>query len=154
MRPPTAKPAPVRVVCDFSHGFCQGRPGVCRDVLSALGGVSATGDRRSSQEDLPREWQPPMAAVRRPEPGVAPTPVADQEPTSMRHDNGTTPHGTLGSGAKSAAGHASRNGRKRAVATANGDLASDHIDERKLLEVLTALRKGNFTPRLPVKWTG
>src|SRR5262245_36998890 len=31
---------------------------------------------------------------------------------------------------------------------------ADHVDERKLLEVLTALRKGNFTPRLPAKWTG
>jgi HAMP domain-containing protein len=74
----------------------------------------------------------------------------------MRHNNGTTHHGPLGSGTKTPAapGHASRNGRKPPVAAASGELASDHIDERKLLEVLTALRKGNFTPRLPVKWTG
>jgi HAMP domain-containing protein/signal transduction histidine kinase/CheY-like chemotaxis protein len=72
----------------------------------------------------------------------------------MRHDNGTTHQGTLGSGAKTPPPHASRNGRRRRPPAANGELASDHIDERKLLEVLTALRKGNFTPRLPVKWTG
>jgi len=48
-----------------------------------------------------------------------------------------------------------RRGR-RGVAETNGHDAvpSDQVDERKLLEVLTALRKGNFTPRLPVKWTG
>src|SRR5215510_980828 len=28
------------------------------------------------------------------------------------------------------------------------------LEERKLLEILTALRKGNFTPRLRVKWSG
>src|SRR5262245_65530982 len=33
-------------------------------------------------------------------------------------------------------------------------LPTDRVDERKLLEVLTGLRKGNFAPRLPVKWTG
>ena len=45
-------------------------------------------------------------------------------------------------------GHA-RNGHS------GGDLAeAEQIDQRKLLEVLTALRKGNFTPRLPAKWTG
>src|SRR5262245_58066905 len=46
----------------------------------------------------------------------------------------------------------------RARANGNGaaqyDLPTDRVDERKLLEVLTALRKGNFAPRLPVKWTG
>src|SRR5881396_593646 len=30
----------------------------------------------------------------------------------------------------------------------------DHVDEGKLLEVLTALRHGNFAPRLPLRWTG
>jgi len=46
-------------------------------------------------------------------------------------------------------------GRPPKRAASNGaDLETDRIDERKLLEVLTALRKGNFAPRLPVKWTG
>src|SRR5438876_4181759 len=31
---------------------------------------------------------------------------------------------------------------------------TERIDERRLLEVLTALRKGEFSSRLPVKWTG
>src|SRR5436309_13806223 len=31
---------------------------------------------------------------------------------------------------------------------------ADRVDETKLLEVLTALRHGNFAPRLPLKWTG
>src|SRR5207253_8212948 len=43
------------------------------------------------------------------------------------------------------------NGNGRAT---SASLPSEHVDERKLLEVLTALRKGNFNPRLPVKWTG
>jgi len=34
------------------------------------------------------------------------------------------------------------------------DQPSERLDERKLLEVLTALRNGNFSPRLPVKSTG
>src|SRR5437773_2088098 len=34
------------------------------------------------------------------------------------------------------------------------DLPSERLDERRLLEVLTALRNGNFSPRLPVKSTG
>src|SRR5439155_989806 len=36
----------------------------------------------------------------------------------------------------------------------HGQQPNDHVDEGKLLEVLTALRRGNFAPRLPVKWTG
>src|SRR5262249_36616514 len=40
-------------------------------------------------------------------------------------------------------------------ANGGGDrLPSDHIDERKLLEVLNALRKGNFSPRLPDRRPG
>ncbi len=35
-----------------------------------------------------------------------------------------------------------------------GQQPNDQVDEGKLLEVLTALRRGNFAPRLPVKWTG
>src|SRR5213083_2195940 len=31
---------------------------------------------------------------------------------------------------------------------------TDRVDETRLLEVLTALRHGNFAPRLPLKWTG
>src|SRR3989475_744466 len=36
----------------------------------------------------------------------------------------------------------------------HGQPPPDHVDEGKLLEVLTALRHGNFAPRLPVRWTG
>ena len=36
----------------------------------------------------------------------------------------------------------------------HGQQPADHVDEGKLLEVLTALRHGNFAPRLPLKWTG
>ncbi len=43
---------------------------------------------------------------------------------------------------------------RRAPVDGNGALATDRLDERRLLEALTALRKGNFTPRLPTKWTG
>src|SRR5262245_33816570 len=51
------------------------------------------------------------------------------------------------------AGRTRRNGHK-AGSTNGYELDTDRIDERKLLEVLTGLRKGNFAPRLPVKWTG
>src|SRR5947208_3700882 len=40
----------------------------------------------------------------------------------------------------------------RAPVTLNGRTTPPM--DRKLLEVLTALRKGNFSPRLPAKWTG
>src|SRR5689334_8400 len=56
------------------------------------------------------------------------------------------PNGS-GNGNGKAIGHGRLNGRADVLPT-------DALDERKLLEVLTALRKGNFTPRLPVKWTG
>src|SRR5438874_5030014 len=36
----------------------------------------------------------------------------------------------------------------------HGQQPADHVDQGKLLEVLTALRHGNFAPRLPLKWTG
>src|SRR5437879_9194886 len=44
----------------------------------------------------------------------------------------------------------------RAPVTLNGRTTPpmDRLDDQKLLEVLTALRKGNFAPRLPTKWTG
>src|SRR5438477_31747 len=44
----------------------------------------------------------------------------------------------------------------RAPVTLNGRTTPpmDRLDDQKLLEVLTALRKGNFAPRLPAKWTG
>src|SRR5215470_13457867 len=35
---------------------------------------------------------------------------------------------------------------------AGGDVA--HVDEKVLLSVLTAFKKGNFSVRLPVEWTG
>src|SRR5256884_8894196 len=45
---------------------------------------------------------------------------------------------------------------RSAAAGLNGrtERPTDRLDERKLLEVLTALRHGNFSPRLPLKWTG
>src|SRR5581483_11852993 len=69
--------------------------------------------------------------------------------TRMRN-NGTT-HEVPGSGGK-----ARRNGTRVSHVNGNGhvELATDRVDERKLLEVLTSLRKGNFALRLPVKWTG
>jgi HAMP domain-containing protein/signal transduction histidine kinase/CheY-like chemotaxis protein len=45
-------------------------------------------------------------------------------------------------------------GKTSAAAAATHALGSDRVDERKLLAVLTSLRKGNFKPRLPVTWTG
>src|SRR5206468_836695 len=47
-------------------------------------------------------------------------------------------------------------GPRRTSAGLNGrtEPPTDRLDERKLLEVLTALRNGNFSPRLPLKWTG
>ena len=48
-------------------------------------------------------------------------------------------------------GHAQPDGVPRPRRTS---AAGDHVDERKLLEVLTSLRKGTFTPRLPSHWTG
>jgi HAMP domain-containing protein/signal transduction histidine kinase/CheY-like chemotaxis protein len=42
----------------------------------------------------------------------------------------------------------------RHAAAANGAGRDEGLDERRLLEVLTALRKGTFTQRLPAKWTG
>src|SRR2546422_674373 len=44
--------------------------------------------------------------------------------------------------------------RSPARGKGQGQQPNDHVDEGKLLEVLTALRRGNFAPRLPVKWTG
>src|SRR6185295_6943163 len=35
-----------------------------------------------------------------------------------------------------------------------GHPPDDRIDERRLLAVLSALKKGNFSVRLPVEWTG
>src|SRR3989449_6195306 len=44
--------------------------------------------------------------------------------------------------------------RSPARGKGQGQQPNDHVDEGKLLEVLTALRRGNFAPRLPLKWTG
>src|SRR5262245_19081614 len=52
------------------------------------------------------------------------------------------------------AGRSRRNGVEPTSKNGQHELDTDRIDERKLLEVLTALRKGNFAPCLPVKWTG
>src|SRR5204863_7426309 len=38
--------------------------------------------------------------------------------------------------------------------SARGKATAEGLDEQKLLDILIALRKGDFTPRLRVKWEG
>jgi len=69
-------------------------------------------------------------------------------------DNGSMDVSTTPPKAKPTPPRARRAGRPRHEANGSDQLSTDRVDERKLLEALTALRKGNFTPRLPIKWTG
>jgi len=57
-------------------------------------------------------------------------------------------------GSKAASLRSAGTPRPPARGKGHGQQPNDHVDEGKLLEVLTALRRGNFAPRLPVKWTG
>jgi len=57
-------------------------------------------------------------------------------------------------GSKAASLRSAGTPRPPARGKGHGQQPNDHVDEGKLLEVLTALRRGNFAPRLPAKWTG
>src|SRR5437867_2877481 len=62
--------------------------------------------------------------------------------------------GPVATGSKAASFRSVGTPRPPARGKGQGQQPNDHVDEGKLLEVLTALRRGNFAPRLPVKWTG
>src|SRR5947199_4629193 len=54
---------------------------------------------------------------------------------------------------ESKSSHGARTGETRRV-PGNGTRPPEGIDEKLLLSTLTALKKGNFSVRLPVEWTG
>src|SRR4029453_15451838 len=51
-------------------------------------------------------------------------------------------------------GHAANGAAKAKGGNGNGRAAAETLEERKLLDILVAMRKGHFTPRLRVKWGG
>src|SRR3954453_22740411 len=52
-------------------------------------------------------------------------------------------------------GHAANGAAKPTLKNGNGTgRGGDSLEERKLLDILVAKRKGHFTPRLRVKWSG
>src|SRR5438067_816937 len=75
---------------------------------------------------------------------AAATPARTGEGAMMKHSNGAPQ--TTAAPRKSAP--PVRHDAKRAAAN-GADLGTDRIDVRKLREVLTALRIGNFAPRMP-----
>ena len=54
-------------------------------------------------------------------------------------------------GLRGAHGAPSARGRSRGPSTR---AAPDRLDERTLLAVLTSFKKGDFSARLPLEWTG
>ncbi len=78
-------------------------------------------------------------------------PVAPIPPRHRRPLNGAS------NGQVATNGHAKHAGEKPPVAKpalGKPSRGQEQFDERKLLDVLQSLRKGNFAPRLRVKWTG
>src|SRR5262249_1459094 len=63
-------------------------------------------------------------------------------------------NGSVATGSKAPPRRLRRIPRLRARGNGHDRVPTDPVDDAKLLEVLTALRHGNFAPRLPVKWTG
>src|SRR5436190_6511313 len=52
-------------------------------------------------------------------------------------------------------GHTANGAAKAALKNGNGNgRVAESLEERKLLDILLAMRKGHFTPRLRVKWSG
>src|SRR6185369_10505313 len=67
-------------------------------------------------------------------------------------------NGAMGNGhvANGAVKPGSKNGAKNGAKNGNGNArhSAESLEERKLLDILVAMRKGHFTPRLRVKWSG
>src|SRR5690349_23946528 len=76
--------------------------------------------------------------------------VAGMPPRSRRSTNGNA----NGNGANGNGRHVAAKPTTAKPALGKPLRAQEQFDERKLLDVLTSLRKGNFTPRLRVKWSG
>src|SRR5581483_1199641 len=139
--------------------------GAARSALAAAGARPHHEAPSDWQVGLPVSWDagPRGRAVLRgafrracrPPPVCGPAAIDARKRGNMR-SNGSTDLPPAAPKAKTAPPPSRPRRGRRGVAETNGHDAvpSDQVDERKLLEVLTALRKGNFTPRLPVKWTG
>src|SRR5262249_53371007 len=115
------------------------RPGRSKWGVSC-GAVGCRGPGCERTRRLPSRSRPAHPALLR------------RESTTMRQ-NGAHPPSTTTTPKPPPRPKAAR-ARTNGSGTGQYDLPTDRVDERKLLEVLTALRKGNFAPRLPVKWTG
>src|SRR5262249_48897139 len=74
-------------------------------------------------------------------------PAKGRSSAKARAHTGRTGNGRSTQAEPHANGHANGNGHEAALAA--GDL-----DERVLLAVLSAFKKGNFSVRLPAEWTG